>query len=62
MDKRLVNAIGIVVTTVWALSFLADVVMKDYDPSPYVHFAMMVIVGSAFGTKFLQGRGENGND
>lgn len=57
MDKRIVNAIAVVVTVVWAASFIADIVLRDYDPSPYLHFIFAMIVGSAFGTKFLN-RGE----
>lgn len=49
MDKRIVNAIAIVVTTVWALSFVADVLLPQYNPNPYIGLIMMSVVGAIFG-------------
>lgn len=48
------TAIAIVVTIVWAASFLADIVVKDYDPNPLVHFVMLAVVGAAFGHSVLK--------
>lgn len=52
MDPRLVNAIAGLVSVAWAASLVADIIPSlDYDPSPYIHLIMMVVVGAAFGTK-----------
>ena len=48
------TAIALVVTIVWAASFLADIVVKDYDPNPLVHFIMLAVVGAAFGHSVLR--------
>lgn len=63
MDPRVTNVIALVVTFVWGFSFIADIVpMVDYSPSPYIHLAMMSIIGAAYGSKFIQPRNRNGND
>lgn len=48
MNSRLSNAIGVVVTAAWSISFLADIVIKGYDPPSTVHALMMIVVGAAF--------------
>ena len=47
MDEKLTRIIVIAVTAVWVASFLADVVLPAYEPSPYTHAAMMAVVGGA---------------
>lgn len=55
LPARIINVMAITITFVWAASFLADIIFKDsYDPSPYVHFIMMALVGSAFGRNLLR--------
>lgn len=56
-SSRLVNAIAILISVVWTVSFIADIVVADYDPSPFVHLAMMAVVGAAFGHTLIT-RGE----
>lgn len=41
------------VTTIWALSFIADIIIADYSPSPYIHMAMMAVLGALFGREVL---------
>lgn len=53
ITNKLSNIIAAVVTSVWALSFVADIIMPNYDPSPFVHLVMMAVVGSAVGTGLL---------
>lgn len=53
-DKRIVNAIAILVSAVWAVSFIADIVLDSYSPSPFVHLAMMTVVGAAVGHGFVR--------
>lgn len=62
MDKRVVNAIAIVVTCVWAVSFLADIAMKTYEPSPYIHVIMMAVAGAAFGGGLIRKNGHDEHD
>jgi uncharacterized membrane protein len=54
VGKGLSNVIAVVVTVVWTASFLADIFMEEYDPSPFVHLAMMAVVGAAFGTSMFK--------
>jgi hypothetical protein len=50
--------IAVVVTVVWAISFLADIVPAlNYEPSPYIHLAFMLVLGGLFGASFV-GRGD----
>lgn len=48
MDRRLTNLIALVITLVWAASFVADIFMASYEPSPYIHAIMMTVSGAAF--------------
>lgn len=48
-----------VVTTVWAASFLADIMIQTYEPSAAIHAAMMAILGALFGREVI---GKNGGD
>lgn len=53
-DPRIVNGIAVLVSIVWAISFVADIVIATYDPSPFVHLAMMTVVGAAVGSNVLK--------
>lgn len=48
MDRRVSNLIALVVTAVWAASFLADIALKSYEPPASLHAIMMVVAGAAF--------------
>lgn len=54
-DPRVTNGIAIAITAVWAASFLADIAVTDYDPSPFLHMVMMGLAGAIFGRAFLGG-------
>jgi len=45
----IINFIALVVTVVWAASFVADVMMKNYNPPAQIHAVMLAIVGALFG-------------
>jgi hypothetical protein len=60
-DNRIVNGIAILVSLVWAISFVADILIAGYDPSPFIHLAMMTIVGAAVGRGFIRNGNGNGN-
>lgn len=47
----------VVVATVWLASFVADVSLARYTPSPYVHMIMLAVVGGLGGHEVLRGRG-----
>ena len=57
-DQRIVNGIAILVSSVWSVSFIADIVIAGYDPSPFIHLAMMTVVGAAVGRGFISRGGE----
>lgn len=54
INKRVTNVIAIIVTSVWALSFVADILMTTYEPSPYLHAIMMTVAGSAFAGSMIK--------
>lgn len=62
MDRRVSNAIAIVVTVVWAASFLADAFIESYDPPPSVHTIMMLVGGAAFADGIFRNRNGNGRN
>lgn len=47
MDEKLTRIVVLAVTTVWVLSFLADLFLPAYDPPPVTGAAMMAVVGGA---------------
>lgn len=54
MDRHVSNAIAGVVTFVWAASFIADIALAEYSPSPFVHMIMMGLAGATFGQGFIK--------
>ncbi|MGH2373034.1 MAG: hypothetical protein ACRDIC_06090 [bacterium] len=56
MSARLTAYIAILVSIVWTMSFIADIAIPAYDPSPFVHMAMMAVVGAAFSHTVLKKR------
>jgi len=57
LNPKTANAIALVVTFVWAVSFLADVAMKSYQGSPYIHTVMMLVAGAAFSGSLIKRNG-----
>lgn len=54
MDKKVSNAIAVIITIVWAASFMADIAIDEYSPSPFVHMIMMGLAGATFGQGFIK--------
>jgi hypothetical protein len=54
IHNNVANAIAIVITLVWAASFIADIFVVNYDPSPFVHFIMLGVAGAIFGHSFFK--------
>lgn len=50
------HVVMLTVTFIWAASFIADVLLEEYSPSPYIHAAMMTILGALFGREIIGGR------
>jgi hypothetical protein len=62
LTPKTINLIALTITFVWAVSFLADILLGDkYDPSPYVHLIMMALVGSVFTGNLLRRGSTNGD-
>ncbi len=52
------NGIAVSVTIIWSVSFVADILVKTYDPPGAIHVAFMVILGGVFGLQIFNGRGD----
>lgn len=61
-NDRIAFGIAVVITSAWTISFLVDIVVKDYDPSPTVHGLMMLVAGAVFGEGLFRRRGDQGKD
>lgn len=56
MSNKLASGIAIVVTTIWALSMIADMIPQlHYDPPVAIYPAMMVVLGGVFGIRIVKG-------
>lgn len=53
IDARVINAIALIVTFVWAFSFVADILVDEYQPSAFIHFAFMGLLGGIFGFRLV---------
>jgi hypothetical protein len=53
-NNRIAAWLAIVITAVWAISFLVDIVIKTYDPPASVHALMMLAAGAIFGEGLLK--------
>lgn len=48
LSKSVMNAIALVVTGVWALSFLAQFVFPDIPPNPQINLIFGALLSGAF--------------
>lgn len=55
VNARVRTAIALVITAVWAGSFVADIVVPDYTPSPFLHMIMIGLAAAVFGSNFVKG-------
>ena len=53
-NNRIATNLAIVITILWAISFIVDIVVKEYDPPATVHALMMIVAGAVFGEGFLK--------
>lgn len=58
---RVFDVIALVVTAVWAASFIAEVFKVGYSTSPMMHTLMTAIIGAYAGGKILmKNKGDHG--
>lgn len=64
LSKSVLNAIALVITTVWTLSFLAQLIPPlNYDPDPQINIIFGTLVGGVFALpKLLGGRKGSGDE
>lgn len=56
IDRRVANGVLVVVTGVWTVTFLLDVILgAAYDPPPSIQAAFLAVVGLGFGSGLLRG-------
>lgn len=55
-NNKVATILASVITGAWATSFIVDIVVKDYDPSPSVHALMMMVAGAVFGEGLIKTR------
>lgn len=53
LNPKIINFIALIVTLVWAGSFIADISTITYNPPPQIHTVMLSIVGSIFGFQIV---------
>ena len=59
---KVINGIAIAVTVVWSASFLADMMMPEYNPPSQIHTIMLAIVGAIFGFQVTRRNKSNGSN
>lgn len=64
LDTGSARNIAYIITGVWAVSFLADIIPAiEYEPSPFIHAIMLVVVGAIFGVQITKnGKSEKVRD
>ena len=48
-EKRLTLFFSVIVTAMWAVSLIADIMLKDYAMPAAVHSVMILVAGGIFG-------------
>lgn len=48
-DQKIRIGLAIVITISWAVSFIVDILVKQYDPPTYMGPLMLLVAGSVFG-------------
>lgn len=62
MNERLSGAIAIVITIVWATSFIVGILNPGYNPPPTLGPLMMLVAGGLFGKAVLGKKNGKGDD
>lgn len=63
IHPNVANGIAILISCVWATSFIADILKDGYDVNPLVHFIMVIAAGAAFNVGISRnGKSDNGKE
>lgn len=49
LDQKIRLFLAGVITIAWAISFIVDIRVKDYEPPASLHPLMMIVAGAVFG-------------
>ena len=55
VSRRVRSGIAVAITAVWALSFIADVVSKDYEAPIGMYVLMIGLAAAIYGSNFGKG-------
>lgn len=61
-NNRIASILAIVITVAWAISFIIDILVLEYDPSASVHALMMIVAGAVFGEGLIKTRNGTPSD
>lgn len=56
VNPWVINGIAVVVTIIWAASFVVDMLSIDYAPPVGIHVVFTTVVGSIFGYQLVSGK------
>ena len=55
-NNTIAFGLAVLITAAWAVSFILDIVVKEYDPPASVHALMMIVAGGVFGEGLIRTR------
>lgn len=61
LNQKFVDALGWVITVMWAASMMLHAANIGYEPPASIHLLMMVVAGTAFGTSFVRTKDGDAN-
>lgn len=61
LDRRIPSIVCILVMTVWTISFVATLVIPDYNPPVEIHALMMAVAGATLAAWQRKPPNSNGN-
>lgn len=53
VSSRVMNAMALIVTIVWGISYIADIAIPTYSPPSNIHFFPVAAVSALFGINLL---------
>lgn len=56
LSPWVINGIAVVVTIIWATSFVVDMLSTEYSPPVGIHVVFTTVVGSIFGYQLVSGK------
>lgn len=58
LSEGVTNVIALVVTAVWGIGYLADIIVARYDAPAGLSTVFLAMIGTMFGSNLLNGRGQ----